>query len=73
VRFDAGRSADFQYFQSAVSRISNPPALGSSQTLPTGRRRAEAAFWRAAKAESRRHSRLETVGNLRYFRFTKGL
>jgi hypothetical protein len=36
------RSADFQ---SAVSRISNPQAPGSSQALPTG---------------SRRHSRLET-------------
>src|SRR5882724_3220109 len=42
-----------------------------SQALPTGRRRAEAALWRAAKAESRRHSRWETVGNLRYFRLTK--
>src|SRR5712664_487092 len=30
------RSADFQ---SAESRISNPQALGSSQTLPTGSRR----------------------------------
>ena len=44
------RSADFQ---SAVSRISNPLTLQSSQALPTGRRRAEAALWRAAEAESR--------------------
>src|SRR5436189_5312562 len=29
-RDGAPRSADFQYFQSAVSRISNPQALGSS-------------------------------------------
>src|SRR6266567_853225 len=34
-------------------------------SLPKGRRCAEAALWRAAKAESRRHSRL---GNLRYGR-----
>ena len=51
------RSADFQ---SAVSRISNPLVLGGPEALPTGRRRAEAARWRAAKAESRRHRTLET-------------
>ncbi len=40
------RNADFHAdFQSAVSRISNPLALRSSNILPTG---------------SRRHSRLET-------------
>jgi len=39
--------------------------------LASGRGRAEAALWRAAKAESRRHSRLETALLSRVFRQVK--
>src|SRR5882724_9231143 len=57
-----------------VRRIAWEPFSKSSAArtrdgLPTGRRRAEAALWRAAKAESRRYSRL---GNLRYGRVALG-
>src|SRR5882762_11314717 len=41
-----------------MESISNPQALENSDVLPTGRRRTEAALWRAAKEESRRYSRL---------------
>src|SRR5947207_6322852 len=56
------RSADFQYFQSAVSRISNPQALGSSGAcrLEVG----DTAGWETCATSVVRHAYGDRVPSL---------
>src|SRR5437867_13055228 len=68
--FSVGPPARSAGFQPAVSQCFQPASLpfcgarDAYSALPIGRRRAAAALWRAAEAENRRYSRLETCATL---------